>query len=82
MAKTVGTLEAKTHLSTLLDEVARGQEIVITRRGKPLAKLAPLAETASREALWQDIFRRIHSLRARLPPGQTARDLVHAGRKH
>lgn len=37
----VGVFEAKTHLSSLLDKVARGQEVLITRRGQPLARLVP-----------------------------------------
>lgn len=43
--KEVGTFEAKTHLSALLDEVARGVEVVITRRGVAIARLVP-ANTA------------------------------------
>lgn len=39
--KEVGTFEAKTHLSALLDEVARGAEVVITRRGVAVARLVP-----------------------------------------
>ncbi|MCC6197548.1 MAG: type II toxin-antitoxin system prevent-host-death family antitoxin [Burkholderiales bacterium] len=39
--KEIGTFEAKTHLSALLDEVARGAEIVITRRGIAVARLVP-----------------------------------------
>jgi prevent-host-death family protein len=39
--KEVGTFEAKTHLSALLDEVARGREVVITRRGVAVARLVP-----------------------------------------
>ena len=39
--KVIGTFEAKTHLSALLDEVARGVEIVITRRGVAVARLVP-----------------------------------------
>lgn len=37
----VGTSEARTHLSALLDEVARGETIIITRRGRPVAWLRP-----------------------------------------
>lgn len=40
---TVGAFEAKTHLSSLLERVAQGEEIVITRHGKPLARLIPIA---------------------------------------
>lgn len=41
MTKSVGVHEAKTHLSRLLQEVAGGEEIVITSRGKAVAKLGP-----------------------------------------
>jgi len=34
--------EAKTHLSKLVERVERGEEIVIDRAGKPVAKLVPL----------------------------------------
>ena len=37
--KQVGIFDAKTHLSSLVDEVEMGHEIVITRHGKPVAKL-------------------------------------------
>ena len=36
---TVGAFEAKTHLSMLLDRVAAGEEVVITKHGKPIARL-------------------------------------------
>lgn len=39
---TVGAFEAKTHLSSLLERVAQGEEIIITRHGKPLARLVPV----------------------------------------
>ncbi|MDE2974279.1 MAG: type II toxin-antitoxin system prevent-host-death family antitoxin [Gemmatimonadota bacterium] len=37
----VGSFEAKTHLSSLLAKVARGEEVLITKRGKPVARLVP-----------------------------------------
>lgn len=37
----VGASKARTHFSALLDEVARGETIVITRRGRPVAWLTP-----------------------------------------
>jgi prevent-host-death family protein len=39
----VGAFEAKTHLSHLLDQVERGETITITRHGKPVARLIPVA---------------------------------------
>lgn len=41
-ATTVNIYDAKTHFSDLIDQVAKGEEIVISRRGKPVARLAPL----------------------------------------
>lgn len=40
----VNVYEAKTHLSRLLDRVLAGEEIVIGRAGKPVARLVPLPE--------------------------------------
>ena len=40
---TVGAFEAKTHLSSLLDRVAEGEEVVITKHGKPVARLVSAA---------------------------------------
>jgi prevent-host-death family protein len=36
--------QAKTHLSRLVDEAARGREVVIARAGRPVARLVPLEE--------------------------------------
>jgi prevent-host-death family protein len=36
--------EAKTHLSRLLERVAAGEEIIISKAGKPMAKLTPLSK--------------------------------------
>ena len=41
--KQVGVYEAKTRLPQLLDEVERGESITITRNGRPVARLVPLA---------------------------------------
>jgi len=43
MTITVGALEAKTHLSTLLDRVGEGEEVIITKHGKPMARLVSAA---------------------------------------
>jgi prevent-host-death family protein len=44
----VGAFDAKTHLSALLDRVAKGERIMITRRGIPAAMLVPFREAASK----------------------------------
>jgi prevent-host-death family protein len=42
MMKYVNMHEAKTHLSRIVKEVAEGEEVVISRSGKPVARLVPM----------------------------------------
>jgi prevent-host-death family protein len=44
MADIVNIYEAKTHLSALVDKAAQGEEIVIAKAGKPMAKLVPFTQ--------------------------------------
>ncbi len=44
-AKTINIREAKTQFSKLLRKVARGEEVVISRAGKPVARLSPIKAT-------------------------------------
>lgn len=48
MATQVNIHEAKTHLSALLERVAAGEEIIIARAGRPIARLAPLVASTTR----------------------------------
>jgi len=41
----VGAYEAKTHLPALLERVARGERITITKHGRPIARLVPIERT-------------------------------------
>ena len=76
----IGSYEAKTHLPRLLDEVARGETITITKHGVPVAVLVPPAgsDTAAvREAAaGLRAFRATHDLR-----GLTIRELIDEGRR-
>ena len=45
----IGLFEAKNKLSALVDRVEHGAEILITRRGKPVAKLVPAVPGFDRE---------------------------------
>jgi prevent-host-death family protein len=51
MTKTtmVNVAEAKAHLSALIDRAAAGEEIILSRAGRPLVRLVPLAERAPRQ---------------------------------
>jgi prevent-host-death family protein len=41
---TVTLVEAKAHLSELIDKVESGQDVVITRHGRPVAHLSPVQQ--------------------------------------
>ena len=43
MTKPVNIHAAKTHFSRLVERAARGEEIIIAKAGKPVARLMPLA---------------------------------------
>ena len=52
MAHSVAVSELKTHCLRLVDQVARERrELIVTKRGKPIARLVPLAEVGPNEAL-------------------------------
>ena len=48
---TVNVHEAKTHLSRLLAKVARGDEVIIARGGKPVARLVPIQQAKRMDQL-------------------------------
>jgi prevent-host-death family protein len=78
----VGAFDAKNNLGQLLDQVARGEVIVITRHGKPVARLVPFEEVFDR-ADSQRAAEELRELRKGvfLPEGLSIRDLVNEGRR-
>ena len=76
----IGAYEAKTHLPRLLDEVASGETITITKHGVPVAVLmppsGPAAATVREAVAGLRAFRASHPLR-----GVTIRDLIDEGRR-
>ena len=78
---TVGAYHAKTHLAELLDRVERGERITITRHGRPVAVLAPVAGapamTVDEAVAGLRAFRKDHPL----GPGGTIRQLIEEGRR-
>jgi prevent-host-death family protein len=49
MAATVNIHEAKTHFSKLLARVSAGEEVIIARAGKPVARLSPILAALSKK---------------------------------
>lgn len=77
---TVGAFEAKTHLSTLLDRVAKGEDVLITKHGKPIARLVP-AQTVDRATV-DEAIAKLKALRQGVTLGDVSwRDLRDAGRR-
>lgn len=76
----VGAYEAKTHLPSLLERVARGERITITKHGVPIAMLVPVRPTAKPDpqAVIREIkaFRRGHTL-----GGLSLREMIEEGRR-
>ena len=58
---TVGAFDAKTHLSALLERVAAGEEVVITKHGRPIARLVPALGSEKTRA--QNAFAKLKELR-------------------
>jgi prevent-host-death family protein len=73
--------EARTHFSALLDQVARGKRILITRRGRPAALLTPPPEEARRDV--KQVIAEMKALRRgnTLGKGVSIRDLIDEGRR-
>lgn len=76
---TVGAYQAKTHLAELLNRVSQGETITITRRGEPIAELAPINQNRSDP---HSIAEEIRSLRqgVRLE-GLSLREMIQEGRR-
>jgi prevent-host-death family protein len=81
---TVGIFDAKTHLTELIGRVEQGEEIVITRRGEPVAKLVP-HETDSSDSVAEVVARMLRERDERGPKlgkDLTIRSLIEEGRRY
>ncbi|MFL6462862.1 MAG: type II toxin-antitoxin system Phd/YefM family antitoxin [Bryobacteraceae bacterium] len=79
--ETVGSFEAKTHLAALLDRVAKGERITITRHGIPAAILVPVTQTETTLS-HKEIVQGMRELRQRVKPGKmNTREMVNEGRR-
>ena len=44
MSQLIGAFEAKTHFSSILEKTEQGEDFIITKRGKPVAKIIPFQQ--------------------------------------
>ena len=79
--KSIGIFEAKRHFLALLDRVARGEKITITRHGVPAALLVPVEEKEAK-LTHREIVEGMRALRKGVKPGKIGvRDMVQEGRR-
>jgi prevent-host-death family protein len=81
---TVGLFEAKTHLSELVARAEAGEEVVIMRHNRPVAKIVPIGpEVEEVRARHESAVDELIQLRKRYKlGGLSPRDLIAQGRKH
>jgi prevent-host-death family protein len=80
MTLQVGAFEAKTQLSKLLELARKGQRVVITKHGVPVAELVPPSDASRIEP--QGIIKELKALRGRTKPGkETIKQMISEGRR-
>jgi prevent-host-death family protein len=77
----IGAFEAKNKLGSLLDRVERGEEVLITRRGKAVARLVPAGGGFDREKARRVAANIIEASRDVTLGGLKIRDLINEGRR-
>ena len=77
----VGVFEAKNRLTALLDEVEQGHEVLITRRGKPVARLVPASPGFDREKARRAAEGLIDASKGLSLGDITIRELIEEGRQ-
>jgi prevent-host-death family protein len=81
MMREVGAFEAKNRLGTLLDWVTKGEEVLITRHGKAVARLVPATPTFDRAKARQAARGLLDASRGiTLGEALKVKDLVNEGR--
>jgi prevent-host-death family protein len=78
----IGAFEAKTHFSQIIEKVEQGADFVITRRGKPVAKIVPFEK--EKEMTFQEAVEQLKELRKlyRGKPGSfNIREAIEEGRR-
>ena len=79
--QSVGVFDAKNRLTALLDEVEAGREIVITRRGRPVARLVPAGTGFDRVKARRVVAGLRLASKGQTLGGLSIRDLVDDGRR-
>jgi len=82
MAQQVGAFEAKTNFSSIIEKAEKGEDFIITRRGKPVAKIIPFRQEP--EMTWEEAVEGLKEMRKhyRGKPGSfNIREAIEEGRR-
>ena len=82
MKQQVSLREANQHFSRYIEAVERGEEIIITRRGKPIAKIVKLSRLREPTAAQLRAWNLIKSSARNLNIGKVSRDELHERTAH
>ena len=79
----VGLFEAKTHLSKLVERVEQGEEITLTRNGKPVARLSAVSPPRRSPEEIEGLMRAFkEAAKGNRLDGLTTKDLINEGRRY
>ncbi len=62
----IGIFEARNRFSELIEAAERGEEVVVTRRGRPVVRLSSVDDAERRAAQAADVLARAHEFRERV----------------
>jgi prevent-host-death family protein len=79
--ESIGLFEAKTHLSELVARAEQGEEVIITRHNKPVAKLVPIKAEAADSVLRHDAVTKLLQAAVGRKLGQDWKRLRDEGRR-
>ncbi|MDR0302494.1 MAG: type II toxin-antitoxin system prevent-host-death family antitoxin [Treponema sp.] len=81
MAQLIGAFEAKTHFSQILEKVKHGTDYIVTKHGKPVARITPIekeSEMTREEAM--ERFKELRKLYRGKPGSFNVREAINEGR--
>ncbi len=79
--RSIGSFDAKTHLARMLDEVQKGAEFIITKRGRPVARLIQY-KNSDETVPMNEIILQFDAIRKSVTGKIEIREYINAGRKY
>jgi prevent-host-death family protein len=79
MPSEVGAYQAKTHLPALLERVAQGEHFIITKHGRPIARLVPVKRSGPDRR--REVVERLKEFRKGQTLDVPVKELINQGRR-